>query len=83
MLIMAGKNLPKQRHQVKDKTFRVQKGTIRVEVKKNDGSTESLLLDPGESCRIESGIEHQIFAIVDSEIVEVSTPDEDDIELFS
>jgi mannose-6-phosphate isomerase-like protein (cupin superfamily) len=79
LMIIGGKSLPRQRHQVKDKTLRVQRGTLVLEVKNSSGKIESFNLDTGESCRIEAGIEHKISAITDAEVVEVSTPDNDNV----
>lgn len=77
LMMLGGKSMPRQHHQVRDKTLRVQKGTVKIEFKNSAGILESLVLDPGESCRLESGTEHKIYAVTDAEIIEVSTPDEE------
>jgi mannose-6-phosphate isomerase len=79
LAIRAGKRLSLQYHEVKDETILVLRGRLRLELENDRGEIESLELGPGESRHIAPGRRHRFGAIEDTELVEVSTPELDDV----
>jgi len=75
----AGHSLSYQYHNEKDETLYLLSGKVEMEVKEKDGESEKLTLLPGESLRIPPLTRHRITALVDSDIVEVSTAHPDDV----
>lgn len=79
--INAGQALSLQYHNVKDETIMVQYGRIELEYfKRGDKKNKQFLhMVPGDAFHIKSGIVHRMTACQDADIVEVSTPELDDI----
>ncbi|MCC6277107.1 MAG: cupin domain-containing protein [Oligoflexia bacterium] len=78
--IKAGEALSLQFHNQKDETIHIQKGSIKFIVGKNpEGPFEELILKPGESFHITPKTVHRMIAIEDTDILEVSTPELDDV----
>lgn len=75
--VKAGCRLSKQYHKVKDETLIVISGEAFVEFG-DDGTTWLLTPETG-SLHIPRLMKHRIEAITDCEIVEVSTPELDDV----
>ena len=73
-----GHTLSLQYHERKDETLYVLKGelTLSVEV---DGRMTERRLKPGEAYRIEPGVRHRLRADADCDVVEVSSPELDDV----
>jgi|SRR5690606_30788191 len=68
-----------QLHDFKEESILVQTGLIELEI---DGNTENrvmMKLSPGESYHITPKTVHRITAVTDAVIVEVSTPELDDV----
>ena len=77
--IRSGEALSLQYHVVKDETIHVLEGTLGLLVER-DGARAELLLAPGESFHVEPGMRHRMSAPAgDVLVVEVSTPDLDDV----
>lgn len=76
--INAGHELSVQYHNKKDETVHLLSGEIVYRVKNGD-MLEDVQLKPGESFRIMPGTVHQMVAITDCDVLEVSTPEVDDI----
>lgn len=80
--INAGCELSVQFHRKKDETIHLLSGEIVYRVARN-AADESLLEDVrlriGESFRITPGTIHQMVAVTDCDVLEVSTPELDDI----
>ena len=77
--IKAGHELSVQYHNRKDETVHLLSGEIVYRVKSTSGQLEDVQLKPGESYRITPGTVHQMAALTDCEVLEVSTPEVDDI----
>lgn len=77
--VTAGHRLSLQFHREKDETSYVLSGRLRL---MRGTSTEDLReeeIGPGFAWRVEPGVVHSIEAIEDSVVVEVSTPQLDDV----
>ena len=74
----AGHSLSLQYHERKDETIFVLEGRMRLSVE-IEGVMRDLTLGPGESHRIGPGVRHRMRADVPCKVVEVSTPQLDDV----
>jgi len=79
LVIEAGKRLSLQRHEVKDETILVRSGRLRLSLEDDDGVVREHDLGPGEHRRIATGRVHRFQALEPCELVEVSTPELDDV----
>ncbi len=81
LTVRAGHALSLQYHVRKDETMRVLSGTCELHVGRAPGSRELdvVALGPGSAVRIPPGTVHRLIAISDVRIVEVSTPELDDV----
>lgn len=77
--INAGHELSVQYHNVKDETVYLLSGQIVYRVKSDSGLLEDVQLKRGESFRITPGTVHQMVALTDCDVLEVSTPELDDV----
>ncbi len=76
--IRAGQRLSRQLHREKDETFLVQRGTLRLEVGPAD-ALEVLTLGPGDTFHCPPRTIHRMVAVTDVDVIEVSTPELDDV----
>jgi len=76
--INAGQALSVQYHNKKDETVHLLNGDLIYRVKLGD-ELEDMRLTQGQSFRITPGTVHQMEAITDCDILEVSTPELDDV----
>lgn len=76
--VKAGHELSVQYHNRKDETIHLLSGELVYKVKLGD-SLEDVKLKKGESYRITPGTIHQMVAVTDCDVLEVSTPEVDDI----
>jgi mannose-6-phosphate isomerase-like protein (cupin superfamily) len=76
--INAGHELSLQYHNKKDETVHLLAGEIAYRVK-NGEVLEDVHLRVGESFRITPGTIHQMVALTDCDVLEVSTPELDDV----
>ena len=76
--VRAGHILSLQYHNRKDETMHVLRGELilRTEV---DGTLESRPFRAGETAHIPAKLVHQIEAVEDSDVLEASTPELDDL----
>jgi mannose-6-phosphate isomerase len=75
-----GHALSFQYHRVKDETIRILSGRLRfVTSRTDDGARDERILTAGDVARIPAGLRHCMEAIDDTEILEVSTPELDDV----
>ena len=79
LTIRKGERLSLQYHQVKDESIRVLSGRIKLELEDETGTLVATELSPGASVRIPPGRRHRFTALEDCELVEVSTPELDDV----
>lgn len=76
--VKKGHRLSLQYHVEKDETIYLQSGSIVLLVGE-EGVLEERRMEPGEAQRIRPGIVHRMIALEDSDILEVSTPQVDDV----
>lgn len=79
LTIEAGRRLSLQVHERKDETILVVSGRLRLHHAGPDGALATTELGPGEYRRIPVGAVHRFEAIERCELVEVSTPELDDV----
>jgi mannose-6-phosphate isomerase-like protein (cupin superfamily) len=78
--INAGQELSVQYHNKKDETAYLLSGEIIYRVQRNgDEVLDDVRLQVGESYRIIPGTIHQMVAVTDCDVLEVSTPEIDDV----
>ena len=78
--INAGHELSVQYHNRKDETVYLLSGDIVYRVQRHgDDVLDDVQLKVGESFRITPGTIHQMIALTDCDVLEVSTPEVDDI----
>ena len=78
--INAGHELSVQYHNRKDETVYLLSGDIVYRVQRDgDDVLDDVQLKVGESFRITPGTIHQMIALTDCDVLEVSTPEVDDI----
>lgn len=77
--INAGARLSLQLHHQKDESIFIVDGTLNLHLENEAGEVEQIKLIPGESRRVEAGRIHRFEAITDVRLIEVSTPELDDI----
>ena len=66
-------------HKIKDETFYIQSGEVRINYSTTDEYfTNFVVLTAGQKFYIPPGLRHQIIGIEDSDIFEFSTKDMDD-----
>lgn len=80
--INAGHELSVQFHKKKDETIHLLSGEIVYRVQRDPSDQQRLddvRLQVGESFRIAPGTVHQMVAVTDCDVLEVSTPELDDV----
>lgn len=77
--INAGQALSLQYHERKEETICVQTGRLSFEVGTGDDNFDSFELLPEESVHIRPGVRHRLIAIVDTDVLEASTTQLDDV----
>lgn len=76
--IKKGESLSYQYHRVKDETIRLLAGSMDMDVEV-DGQKSKLSLTPGDCLHIVPGMKHRMTAAEDCDVLEVSTPELDDV----
>ena len=76
--INRGESLSYQYHRVKDETIRLLSGSLEMDLESN-GKREKVRLMPGDCLHIAPGMKHRMSALEDCEVLEVSTPELDDV----
>jgi mannose-6-phosphate isomerase-like protein (cupin superfamily) len=79
LVIETGKRLSLQLHRTKDESILVVSGRLRLELEDESGAIRVHELGPGAHRRIPTGRRHRFEAIERCELVEVSTPELDDV----
>ena len=74
LFIRAGESLSLQHHEIKDETIRIASGRMRFRVGPSADALETVVLEPGMSYAIPPRCVHQMEAIEDCTVIEVSTP---------
>ena len=76
--VKAGHILSLQYHNLKDETMHVLRGELILRTREGD-TLVSRPFRAGETARIPPKLVHQIEAVVDSDVLEASTPELDDL----
>jgi len=79
LVIEAGKRLSLQRHEIKDESIYVLSGRLRLHLEDDQGVVQIEELGPGDHRRVATGRIHRYEAIERVELMEVSTPELDDV----
>lgn len=79
IFVRKGEQLSLQYHKIKDETMYLYRGSAQLEIQDSEGQSQVIKLSPGESYHIEAGWRHRLTAVEDCEILEVSTPELDDV----
>ena len=79
--VQRGESLSLQYHNVKDETIMLQAGRLLFETRPTgeEGELRKVEMQPGDVFHITPGTLHRMTAIEDCDIVEVSTPELDDV----
>ena len=76
--ITAGHKLSRQYHERKDETFYVQAGEMQLEIGEV-GAVRTVRMRAGESFHCPPKTIHRMIATTDVDVIEVSTPELDDV----
>ncbi len=79
LVIETGRRLSLQRHEIKDETILVRSGRLRLFLEDDDGVVRESELGAGESRHVPTGRIHRYEAIERCELIEVSTPELEDV----
>jgi quercetin dioxygenase-like cupin family protein len=79
LVIEAGRRLSLQRHEIKDESILVTSGRLRLYLEDDAGVVRVEELGPGEHRHVPTGRIHRYEAIERTELMEVSTPELDDV----
>jgi mannose-6-phosphate isomerase-like protein (cupin superfamily) len=78
--VRAGEALSLQYHRKKEETLRVLTGRLRLEVAAGpDAPVQTVELGPGDGWHVPPGTRHRMTALEDVDVLEVSTPELDDV----
>jgi mannose-6-phosphate isomerase len=76
--VRAGESLSLQYHVQKVETMRVLAGRVALDVGEGD-ALRTVTLGPGDAWHIAPGTRHRLVALEDVDVLEVSTPELDDV----
>jgi mannose-6-phosphate isomerase len=76
--INKGESLSYQFHRVKDETVRLLNGLMEMDIESGEVKSR-LVLKPGDCLHITPGMKHRMSALEDCDVLEVSTPELDDV----
>jgi mannose-6-phosphate isomerase-like protein (cupin superfamily) len=80
LFVKAGESLSLQFHREKDESWLVQSGRAKLELgSAGDAILNEEVISPGASFRFPPGTVHRVTALEDTTILEVSTPQVDDV----
>lgn len=79
LVIETGRRLSLQRHEIKDESILVMSGRLRLTLEDEAGVVQQEELGPGDHRRVRTGRIHRYEAIERCELIEVSTPELDDV----
>jgi len=77
--IRAGHALSLQYHRRKEETIRVLSGRIELQVGAGDRPRKRVRLGPGQGWHLPPRVRHRMTALVDADVLELSTPHLDDV----
>jgi mannose-6-phosphate isomerase len=80
LFVRAGHSLSLQFHRVKDESWLVQEGRAQLELgSAGDAVLHEEIIGPGTTFHFRPGTVHRVTALEDTTILEVSTPELDDV----
>ena len=79
LVIESGKRLSLQRHERKDESILVVSGRLLLSLEADDGALATEEIGPGDARHVATGRVHRYEAITRCELMEVSTPELDDV----
>jgi mannose-6-phosphate isomerase-like protein (cupin superfamily) len=79
LVIEAGRRLSLQYHERKDEWIRVLSGRLRLTLEADGGTLGERILEAGDGARVAPGRRHRFEAVERAELIEVSTPELDDV----
>jgi len=79
LVIETGQRLSYQMHEVKDEWIHVVSGRLLLTLEDDDGQDQDRELGAGDGAHIQTGRRHRFSAIERCELLEVSTPELDDV----
>ena len=77
--VRGGEALSLQYHRAKDETIMVLTGRLRLEFYAEGEAPRWIVLDPRRPFRVTPGLRHRMVAIEDTDVLEVSTPELEDV----
>jgi mannose-6-phosphate isomerase len=79
IFIRAGEQLSLQFHRKKDETIFVHSGRVEFEIGEPGKPVDTEVVAPGRAFRLEPGTVHRMRALEDTVLLEVSTPETEDV----
>jgi len=79
LFVRAGESLSLQYHERKDESWLVREGRALLELGEPGGELDSTEIGPGDTFHFRPGTLHRLSALEDTLVVEVSTPELDDV----
>jgi mannose-6-phosphate isomerase len=79
LVINSGRRLSFQYHEIKDESIHVLSGRLKLTLENDAGVIEDRELGPGEGAHVATGRRHRYEAIETCTLIEVSTPELDDV----
>jgi mannose-6-phosphate isomerase len=79
IFIRAGEQLSLQFHRTKDETVYVHSGRLELEIGEPGKNLDTEVVGPGRAFRLTAGTVHRMRALEDTTVLEVSTPEIDDV----
>ncbi len=80
LVVRAGQSLSLQFHKTKDESWYVLEGRARLELgRAGEAMLEEAVIGAGEAFHFQPGTVHRVTALDDTRILEVSTPELDDV----
>jgi mannose-6-phosphate isomerase len=79
IFIRAGEELSLQFHRLKDETIYVHSGRVEFEIGEPGQQVDTEVIAPGRAFHLRPGTVHRLRALADTVILEVSTPELEDV----
>jgi mannose-6-phosphate isomerase len=79
LFVRKGEQLSLQFHRRKDEVIYVHEGRIELEIGDPGGALDVEVVGPGKAFRIAPGVVHRWLALEDAVVLEVSTPELEDV----
>lgn len=77
--VKSGESLSLQYHERKDETIALLSGRAELVHGPSEEALETRVLEPGDCFRVRPGTRHRLTALEDSDFLEASTPELDDV----